>query len=218
MDKETLANILNQYHQKEGRYNFLYAGEERGNLIGNLAGKGKYILDLGCRDGTLTKYFIRENRVIGLDIDKVALSICKDKLGIETVWHNADERLPFDNFSFDVIVAAELLEHIYYPHLLIEEIKRVLRKDGYFIGSVPNAVYIKNRLKSLTGRINEDLFHVHSFSLSGIECLLKSYFSKICVFPISGGRIFAKFISKKLTNFCPSLWAIDFVFSCTDTK
>ncbi len=218
MDKEKLARILSEYHQKKGRYNFLYVGKERANLIRNLVGKRKHILDLGCRDGTLTKYFIEGNKVVGLDIDKTALSLCKDKLGIETIWHNADERLPFDDFSFDVVVAAELLEHIYYPHFLIQEIKRVLKKDGYFIGSVPNALYIKNRLRFLTGHIDEDLFHAHSFSLSRLDCLCKPYFSKSRVFPIAGGRNLAKFILRGLIKFFPSLCAIDFVFSCTNTR
>lgn len=219
MNKETLANILSQYHRKKGRYNFLYAGEERAKLIRNLVGVGKYVLDLGCRDGTLTKYFIRQNKVVGLDMDKQALSICKDKLGIETVWHDVNEKLPFNDFSFDVVVAAELLEHVYYPSFLVKEIRRILKKDGYFIGSIANALYIKNRLNFLKGDLDIDLFHLHLFSLSSLYYLLNSYFSKYSIFPIAGGRkIYLKFILKELIKIFPSLWAIDFVFSCTGTK
>lgn len=218
MDKETLANIFHKYHRKKGRYNFLYAGKERANLIRNLVGKGKYLLDLGCRDGTLTNHFVEENRVIGLDIDKEALSICKDKLGIETVWHNANERLPFEDSLFDVVVAGELLDHIYSPHLLIKEIRRTLKNDGYFIGSIPNALYIKNRLKFLIGSIDTDLLCLHKFALYSLNCLLKSYFSTCLIFPIAGGRNLPKFIINRLIKVSPSLWAIDFVFSCRGKK
>lgn len=218
MDKEILADILNQYHWEKGRYNFLYVGEERANLIRNLVGKGKHVLDLGCRDGTLTKYFIEKNKVVGLDVDKEALSICKDKLGIETVWHNADEKLPFEDSSFDVVVAAEIIEHVYHPSFLIKEIKRILKKDGYFIGSITNAVYIKNRLKFLGGHLDIDLFHLHSFSLSSLNRLLNPYFSECRIFPIAGGRNLFKFVLKRLVKFFPSLCAIDFVFSCTGIK
>lgn len=218
MDKEILANIYSEYHWQKGRYNFIYLGKERADLISSFVGKGKYVLDLGCRDGTLTKYFIEGNRVIGLDIDKEALSMCKEKLGIETVWHDVNEILPFENSSFDVVVAAELLDHIYYPPFLIKEIRRILKKNGYFIGSVPNALYIKNRLKFLKGYIDTDLLCLHLFSLSTLNCLLNSYFSKYSIFPIAGGRNLSKFILRRLVKTFPSLCAIDFVFSCTGVR
>ncbi len=218
MDKEILANIFSQYHRQKGRYNFLYIGNERANLIRELIGKGKYILDLGCRDGTLAKYFIEGNKVVGLDIDKEALHLCRDGLGIETVWHDANDNLPFQDASFDVVVAAELLEHIYYPPFLLKEIRRVLKNDGYFIGSVPNALYIKNRLKFFKGHLDTDFLELHSFSRSLLNCLLKPYFSKTLIFPISGGRNLSKIILKKLVKIYPSLWAIDFVFCCAGIK
>ena len=47
-------------------------------------GKNKKVLDLGCRDGTLTRHFIEQNEVTGMDIDKMALEDCKNNLNIET--------------------------------------------------------------------------------------------------------------------------------------
>ncbi len=101
---------------------------------------------------------------------------------------------------------------------LIKEIKRVLKKDGYFIGSVPNALYIKNRLNSLRGHLDIELFHVHLYSLNSLNDLLEQYFYKTSIFPIAGGRNLAKFILRGLIKFFPSLCAIDFVFSCAGIK
>jgi SAM-dependent methyltransferase len=46
------------------------------------------------------------------------------------VWADVDEPLPFDDAAFDVVVAAELLEHLRRPDLLMAEISRVLPRLG----------------------------------------------------------------------------------------
>lgn len=42
-----------------------------------------------------------------------------------------------DNESVDMVLAMNVLEHIYNHHFLLGEINRVLKKDGQFIGAVP---------------------------------------------------------------------------------
>ena len=64
------------------------------------------MLDLGCRDGALTSAYVEGNTVVGADIDQVALARA-EKLGIETRWADLDEPLPFEDASFDVVVAGE---------------------------------------------------------------------------------------------------------------
>lgn len=211
--------MLGKYHTEKKRYNFIWAGEERANMIRHLVGTGKYILDLGCRDGALAGYFTGENRVVGLDADREALYKCKEALGIDTVWHDVNEALPFEDFSFDVVVAGELLEHVDRPQFLVKEIRRVLKEDGSFVGSTPNALYIKNRLKFLKGDLEEDPFHLHLFSMAALNRLLKAYFSRCSIYPVAGGRnLFAKGVLKKLIRILPSLCAMDFVFYCAGSR
>ena len=50
-----------------------------------IVGTGKDVLDLGCRDGALTRAYIDGNEVVGVDVDREALAEAA-KLGIETVW------------------------------------------------------------------------------------------------------------------------------------
>jgi 2-polyprenyl-3-methyl-5-hydroxy-6-metoxy-1,4-benzoquinol methylase len=98
----------------------------------NFIGAGKKILDLGCRDGTLTKYYVEGNHVLGVDIDVKALEIAKKNLGVETLEMdlNGDWKELGDK-TFDIIVAGEVLEHLYYPERVIKKIKERLNK-GYF--------------------------------------------------------------------------------------
>ena len=84
------------------------------------------MLDLGCRSGALTKHFLEGNSVVGLDVDAAALEKAA-ALGIEPVQANVEDPLPFEDASFDAVVAGELFEHLQFPDALVAEIHRVLR-------------------------------------------------------------------------------------------
>ncbi len=43
--------------------------------------------------------------------------------------------IPFPNDYFDLIYCKQVLEHVRYPQKLLNEVKRVLKAGGYFIGS-----------------------------------------------------------------------------------
>ena len=88
-------------------------------------GRGKRVLDLGCRSGALTRHFLEGNSVVGLDVDATALEKAK-ALGIEPVQANVEEPLPFEDASFDAVVVGELLEHLRFPDALVAESRRVL--------------------------------------------------------------------------------------------
>ena len=127
-------------------------------------GRGKRVLDLGCRSGALTRHFLDGNSVVGLDVDAAALEKAR-ALGIEPVQANVEEPLPFEDASFDAVVAGELFEHLRFPDALVAEIERVLRPGGVLVGSVPNAFRLQSRLRFLRGRPPEDdPTHLRMFS------------------------------------------------------
>jgi SAM-dependent methyltransferase len=138
-------------------------------------GRGKRVLDLGCRSGALTRHFLDGNEVVGLDVDRAALQKA-EQLGIEPVVADVEEPLPFPDASFDAVVAGELLEHLRYPDALVAEIRRVLRPRGVVVGSVPNAFRLQGRLRFLRGRPPEDdPTHLHMFSPAAMRALLADF-------------------------------------------
>ncbi len=138
-------------------------------------GRGRRVLDLGCRSGALTRHFLDGNEVIGLDVDRVALEKAAE-LGIEPVIANVEEPLPFEDASFDAVVAGELFEHLQFPDALVAETRRVLRPGGVLVGSVPNAFRVQSRLRFLRGRPPEDdPTHLHLFSPGAVRALLADF-------------------------------------------
>lgn len=173
MGLEQLSDRYAEHNRLERGAGFVFAGPERVELFRRyVGGPGRRVLDLGCRDGALTRAYAGGNEVVGVDADRDALAEAA-KQGIETHWADLDEPLPFDDVSFDVVVAGELLEHLRDPRQVVGEVRRVLRPGGTFVASVPNAYRLKNRLRFLFGREPEDdPTHLQMFSPDGVRALL----------------------------------------------
>jgi len=116
-----------------------------------LVGTGKEVLDLGCFSGYMMKQFIKNgNKTIGTDTNKMFIKHCQDD-GLNVFYIDSEKRLPFANSSFDVVVAGELIEHIYDTNKFLEECNRILRPGGELIISTPNMGFWKHRIKLLLG-------------------------------------------------------------------
>lgn len=101
--------------------------------------RGGSALDLGCGDG---RYVARLQRLgldaVGIDLDRNAVARTSNQRGRLAV---ADgERLPFDDQSFDLVLAHRILYLISRPRRMLSEIERVLRPGGRFVFSVSNVL------------------------------------------------------------------------------
>jgi SAM-dependent methyltransferase len=203
MPLEELSNRYARHNREERGAGFVFAGEERIELFRRyVGGPGRRVLDLGCRDGALTQTYANGNEVVGVDADREALAEAA-KLGIETRWADLDEPLPFEEASFDVVVAGELMEHLRDPARFASEARRVLRPAGTFVASVPNAFRLKNRLRFLAGRKPEsDPTHLHMFSPDEVRALLSGF-----------EDVRLDFIAGRLVPLHSRLFANDIVFS-----
>jgi len=200
---EELSERYAEHNRVERGAGFVYAGEERIELFRrHVGGPGRRVLDLGCRDGALTQAYTDGNQVVGVDADREALAEAA-KLGIETHWADLDEPLPFEDESFDVVVAGELMEHLRDPARFASEAHRVLRAGGTFVASVPNAFRLKNRLRFLIGRKPEnDPTHLHMFSPDEVRALLVGF-----------EDVQLDYIAGRLVPLHARLFANDMVFS-----
>ena len=99
--------------------------------------KGK-CLDLGCGIGQYSKKLIEYGYdVISADISDIALNKVKE-FNTNVIKVDMREKLPFESDEFD-LVFANLSIHYFSDadtHKLMEEIKRILKNGGLFIGSV----------------------------------------------------------------------------------
>ena len=175
------------HHVRGGRYGYVYGGEWRPDLFREWVGSGAGVLDLGCRDGTLTAAYRGGNRLVGADIDLTALGEAGRGLGIPTVCADLNDPLPFASKAFDVVVAGEVLEHLIHPASFLAEVARVLAPDGRFMGSTPNAFRLRNRWRFLWGReYDTDETHLHRFSPGRLRRLLEASFAGVEIQALGG--------------------------------
>jgi len=191
VQKNILSEYYHQHHEEKGRLGFSWVETERADYFKRWIGQGKKVLDIGCRDGTLTKHYFVGNEVFGVDIDLNALKYCKERYPFSILCADVNNELPFSGGFFDIVVLAEVLEHTIFPELVISEVDRVLKKGGLFIGSTPNAFRLKNRIKFLLGEDFEvDKTHLHHFSLKGLRKLLEKNFYDVMLLPVASRFLF----------------------------
>jgi ubiquinone/menaquinone biosynthesis C-methylase UbiE len=104
--------------------------------------RGLRCLDVGCAAGLISYHLATEcEQVVGLDADESALHLAHQRQNVELIRGDA-MRLPFSARSFDVVVCAQVYEHVPDPRRLVAEIWRVLRDDGVCFFSGPNKLSI----------------------------------------------------------------------------
>lgn len=129
--------------------------------------KGERVLDLGCGVGTFTfELASREVDVVGLDYADESIKICRElaeKLKLKADFQLADVAdTGLESNSFDVIIAADLTEHL-YPEvfkMFVKESKRLLRTGGKLIVWTPNPGHVFEFLKMRNIILKRDEGHV----------------------------------------------------------
>ena len=106
-------------------------------LLLDLELKGN-LLDFGAGQGVLTEALLRLGRFDS--ITAADLMVPPPDLPTQVNWITADlnEPLELPGCAFDVIVAAEVIEHLENPRALAREWFRLLRPHGRLILSTPN--------------------------------------------------------------------------------
>ena len=94
---------------------------------------------------------------------------------------------PYEDESFEVVIAMMIIEHLFDPFHSFQEIARVCKPGGYVFVNLPNITSIRCRFELLTGRMpttsRRDWFekqqwdggHLHYFDIYHVTKLAKLY-------------------------------------------
>jgi len=99
-------------------------------------GSALEVLDVGCGHGIISEHISKMgNSVTCADLPTIT-SIVHKRPALLVVASDA-EQLAFASNSFDVVLASEVLEHLWNPQGFLDEAHRVLRTGGHLIIEVP---------------------------------------------------------------------------------
>ena len=114
--------------------------------------KEALILDLGCGDYQRLTKKIREKigtRHVPHGIDINIGGASKDMM---TSRGDLNEPFPIGDLRFDVIIASQIIEHLWNIDGFLREIKKYLKPTGYAVISTPNLASLHNRIFLALGK------------------------------------------------------------------
>jgi glycosyltransferase involved in cell wall biosynthesis len=207
------------------------------DIISNLGRIGSgCALDVGCGSS-----FIAHNikkigyTVTGIDIND---SIKSREVCDYFIRHDLSTGLPFErNRKFDLIIFADILEHLNNPEHVLLQARNILNEDGRAIASTGNLAHIYNRISLLLGfftykekgildKTHARLFTINTFKKIFKDCGFNILNVKFC--PIPFELIFFKKMHK-ISNFLswinmlaikisPALFSYQIIFLCEIDK
>lgn len=177
-------NLINYYNEKRYSKPMPVDGADRQRInfiLKNIKDDGLKILDIGCWDGSYAiRYKKNSNIIYGIESSSTAALRAKKK-GIIVEQGDFMENNFFRNTKFDVIVAGEIIEHIFETDIFVQKIRSMLNKNGILILTTPNVASLPRRILLFLGinpilenrsLLNISAGHIRYFTFSDMFKLL----------------------------------------------
>ena len=155
-----------------------YYSSKRDDLLPFIPCGIKKVLDVGCARGYLGELIKKERfcTVYGVELNPEIAKEAEKKVDEVFCMNIETEDLPFDN-ELDVIVFADLLEHLTDPWSMLKKALKWLKSDGIVIASMPNTAHYSIIHDLLHGRWDYIPFgllcitHLRFFTKKSIESM-----------------------------------------------
>lgn len=151
--------------------------EYRNTTIERRVGPGPLaVLEIGPGEGWLVRRLLgRGHRVVTTDLSRGWLKRLPSAADPRLLRAQANIfHLPFRDGLFDVVVAAEVLEHLPGPVDAVREIRRVLKPGGRFIATVPYREELRPVICAHCGQLFEKNGHLNSFDETTLAELFRA--------------------------------------------
>lgn len=148
-----------------------------------MVGQNKRVLEIGCGPGSTTKVLSGQKgcQVTGLELDpeaiKKAAPYCVEVMQADlnsSTWPSLLDGAE----RFDVVVAADVLEHLYDPWKTLQRMAPLINPNGYIVISLPHIGHAAVLSCLINGDFDYrdwgllDRTHIRFFGLKNIEALL----------------------------------------------
>ena len=201
---ELLDKFVKNYSREEVAAEF--------NLSGNSC------LDIACGDGDLLNNYLfkKYNKLDGVDISKLLISIAKKRgkqncnFYVEDIEKYVEDAI-HKKKQYDSIYMLAILEHIMWPTDFIHKIAKILKRGGKIVIETPNVAWLPYRIGLLMGKFPTTAptvgaipgvydEHIRFFTFETIDKMLTDSGFKLIKTDCSGKfRLIKKLIPKVLS-------------------
>ncbi len=111
--------------------------------------------DIGCRGGLEADFYRREagiKEMHGFEIAEEPLTLARQRNLVPHVWISGEMPCPAEDGTFDLVMALDVIEHVFDTDVFLDELWRILRRDGHLLIATPNLAWWWSRLLLLAGR------------------------------------------------------------------
>ena len=151
------------------------------------------VLDAGCGTGRNMLEFAVLGPIQGIEISSEAIEFCAAR-GISGITQAPIESMPFEDGSFDLVLATDVIEHLDDDRAALTELHRVAAPGARLLVTVP-------AYKWLWGPHDEIYHHQRRYTLSRLRAslvasgwapVLDSYFNSLLLAPAAVVRLLAR--------------------------
>jgi 2-polyprenyl-3-methyl-5-hydroxy-6-metoxy-1,4-benzoquinol methylase len=183
----------------------------RHDIIRLINCKNCNILEVGCGQGNTLielKKQAKAKFIAGIDIVDLNQSTKLDKFILADI--ESEENIDLPENYFDVIICADVLEHLKDPWNVLEKIRKFLKPNGILIASIPNireietliSIFVKGDFKYVDAGILDkthlrffckkniiELFEKTGYKVEKITFDLSSYLKRSMLLKLSFGML-----------------------------
>jgi SAM-dependent methyltransferase len=146
--------------------------------------EAKRVVEVGCSSGATAKVLrerVKAEYYVGIEVSPEAAELARgrlDKVYVADIEQTSPAALGLAAGDFDLLVALDVLEHLYDPWETLAELAELLRPGGYAVLSIPNVrhVTVFDELArgnwTYAGAGLLDATHLRFFTFNGIQALI----------------------------------------------
>ncbi|MFH2141953.1 MAG: class I SAM-dependent methyltransferase [Bacteroidota bacterium] len=173
--------------------------------------KNPRILNIGVATGHSSELLGSIGEVVSVENDTETYNFIKNSLKLNAV-QGSILNLPFDNESFDIVCAFDVIEHVKEDKIAVNEMIRVCSKNGLIALSVP-------AFQSLWSEHDEINHHIKRYRIREVKQLFKGcssnilysgYFNFFLFFPIAIIRLINRIFIKRKDGKIKTVMKSDF--------
>lgn len=167
----------------------------KADLIKKYVQSGK-ALDLGAGMG----WYSRMLKDQGMEVSTLDLEVQFNEEGIRSIEGSLEEKMPFLDDEFNLILAWDIVEHVKNEPLVLNEIDRVLKKGGKLLLSVPHGDDSVISTSYLTFCHFKDKTHCREYLPADLEQIAKSRQWEVELLKLDGGNSYPYIILNFIDN------------------
>ena len=188
LEEKILSQVPPDYYQKGIKNNYLQRIWHNNKLktVFDLIEKNpKNVLDVGCASGWFLSEIYKiysSSKCTGVDIYDKAIEYGKKRYPQINFITTDAHSLPFGSSAFDLVICTEVLEHVDGPDLVLQEIYRVLKKDGKAIVEMDTGNLLFQAIWYWWTNLRQGVWrdsHIHRFNTEKLERVIKNSGFKI---------------------------------------